>query len=81
MFDFCFDYKHICSFSQAKKENQSYNSKQILCPGTFIFDKKNINLIANEVLSLDSWQIAILALSTESLEFFVCWIVLTWFRK
>lgn len=40
MFDFCFDYKQICSSFQAKKENQSYNSKQILCPGTFIFDKK-----------------------------------------
>lgn len=40
----------------------------------------NVNLIANEALSLDPLQIAILALSAESLGF-LGWIFLTWLRK
>lgn len=42
------------------------------CGQAYLFlIKMNVNLIANEVLSLDSLQIAILALSAESLGFFV----------
>lgn len=73
--------KYVVLFKLKKKIRVITPSKYCVQAHLFLI-KKNINLIANEVLSLDSWQIAILALSTESLDFFcVCWIFLTRFRK
>lgn len=78
MLAFCLHYWQIWSSFQPK--NQTCNFQQILWPAHLFLIQMNANLIANEALSLDLWQIAILALSAESLGF-SCYIFLTWFRK
>jgi hypothetical protein len=78
---FCFYYWQTWSSFQTKKNKLITPSKY--CGQAHLFSiKMNVNLIANEVLSLDSWQTAILTLSAKSLDFVcVCVIFLTWFRE